>query len=89
MVENSTLSFSNLIFPAENSKTENKYIQEQQGSLIYYSQDNSSIFWITGDAPLPAVSREQLEYIKERYGYIPQLRGKSLNDGFYSKRVAE
>lgn len=89
MVENSTLSLSNVIFPAENSKTENKYIQEQQGSLIYYSQDNSSIFWITGNAPLPAVSREQLEYIKERYGYIPQLRGKSLNDGFYSKRVAE
>lgn len=89
MDENSTFSVSSIIIPAENSKSEVISIQNQEGNLIYHSQADTPNFWITGDAPLPAVSREQLDYFKKKYGYIPQLRGESLADGFYSKQVAE
>lgn len=89
MDQNNTISFSNIIIPAKNSKTEVKSIQKQEGNLIYHSQADTPNFWITGDAPLPAVSHEQLDYFRKKFGIVPQMRGELLAEGFYSKRGSE
>lgn len=89
MDKNNSFSVSNIIFPAANSKIECVYVDIQEGNLNYHSHEDIPNFWITGNAPLPAVSTDQLEYFRKKYGYVPQLRGESLKDGFYPKRVAE
>lgn len=89
MNDKGTFSVSTIIFPASNSKTEALYVEKHEANLNYYSPANAQNFWINGNAPLPAVSREQLEYFRRKFGIVPQLRTESLSDGFYSKHVAE
>jgi hypothetical protein len=48
---------------------------------------DTSFFWGTGEGALPCVNALQLEYFKDQFHYIPQLRTQNIKDGFYSKKV--
>jgi len=63
------------------------YLKFNVGNLIFESPDESSFFWITGNGELPCVNKQQIDYFKSNYNYIPQLRTNNLKDGFYAKRI--
>jgi len=67
--------------------TRNRIIKDTEGNLEFYYPNNAEYqpFWETSDAKLPALQRNQLNYFKEYFHYIPQLRKTTLKDGFYSK----
>ena len=54
---------------------------------MYNSPDENTYIWATGDGNLPCVNSKQIEYFEKNLDYIPQLRGATLSDGFYSKKV--
>ena len=81
----SSFSSSYWLYPHPNSKYETKAELKFLRSLKYYSPSTIDFFWGTGDAPLPAVRTEQLNYFQEWFHYIPQQRSNHLKDGFYSE----
>jgi len=85
--KNSTFSFDNTVFPRQNSKLENNFKIVKNENLNYYSLVNNPFFWATGDGNVPCVNIDQIKYIQKNLGYIPQLKGATLADGFYSKKV--
>ncbi len=56
-------------------------------NLLYYYPENKALFWETGNAPLPAVNKNQLEYFMKYKNYYPQKIKKDLKSGFYSKKI--
>lgn len=87
--KNSRFSISEIIFPHENTKNNTKFQQVKSGNLMFYSPIDNSFFWGNGDGKLPCVNKVQIEYFKQKFHYIPQMRTKDLKDGFYSKKVSE
>lgn len=57
------------------------------GSLKYYSPINEQFIYTCGDGPLPCVNEKQINYIRKKYGYVPQLAGKDIAEGFVSKKA--
>ncbi len=80
-------SANQLVFPKDNSVMNHNYLKFNVGNLIFESPDESSFFWITGNGELPCVNKQQIDYFKSNYNYIPQLRTNNLKDGFYAKRI--
>ncbi len=87
LAENSHFSISEIVFPYPNSKLKTHFHKHQIGNLVYNSPDKNSYFWTNGSGKLPCVNIQQINYFKVNYHYIPQMRTKNLNDGFYSKKV--
>ena len=50
----------------------------------FYSPSDDAFFWATGNGNLPCVNKKQVNYIKQSFGYVPQLRSKELKNGFKS-----
>jgi hypothetical protein len=83
------LDFQDIFIPAPNSQYDGRIMTDQEGNLkFYYPFDENEMFWETGNAKIPALQRNQLDYFKRSYQYIPQLRKTDLKDGFYSKKLA-
>lgn len=57
------------------------------GNLKYYSPINEQFIYTCGDGPLPCVNEKQINYIRKKYGYVPQLAGKDIAEGFVSKKA--
>jgi hypothetical protein len=87
LASNSTFSIKNTLVPEPNTKGNQKYILLPKENLDYHSPINYPFFWITGNGDLPCVNAEQFEYFEKNFHIIPQLRGASLKDGFYAKKV--
>lgn len=87
--ENSTFKLNESIFPHSNSKKQNQFYKAKIGNLEYNSPMDNSFFWGTGDGVLPCVNTKQLEYFKNQFHYIPQLRTNNLKEGFYSKKILQ
>jgi hypothetical protein len=87
--ENSNFKLNESIFPHSNSKKQNQFYKAKIGNLEYNSPMDNSFFWGTGDGALPCVNNQQLEYFKNQFHYIPQLRTNHLKEGFYSKKILQ
>ena len=85
LAQTSGFRLKNLVVPYENSKLDVSFQTRRQENLIYHSPVNPPFFWATGDGDLPCVNNEQLEFFDYYFHYYPQMRSKSLKDGFYAK----
>lgn len=65
------------------------YVKKMTGNLTYYSPASNFFFYGTADGPLPCVNELQLKWFEKKYHVVPQMRGKTLDEGFYSTPVAE
>jgi len=83
----STFSFNNFVVPYKNSKLDTPFTTIKTGNLIYNTPTNIEFYWATGDGALPCGSEKQIEGFKIKYGIIPQMRGKTLADGFYAAKA--
>ena len=83
----STFSLNYSIVPYKNSRYSNKYETVSVGNLKLNAPTEIDFFWGTGDIPLPALKEAQLDYFSTYFNSIPQLRGESLEEGFYSKNL--
>ena len=77
----------NILIPEKNSKINTKYIKENIDGFEFYSPIENTFFWGTGNGRLPCVNKDQLNYIKKYYNYVPQLRTKNIKDGFKSLKI--
>jgi len=85
--QSSGFQLKQIVFPHKNSRYSFEYEQLSLDNLDYNSPKGNEFFWNTGDGPLPSVNKDQIEYFKENFHYIPQRRGKTLEEGFYSKKL--
>ncbi|RMB59544.1 hypothetical protein EAX61_08140 [Dokdonia sinensis] len=84
----STFSSDYSFLPHSKTKyTDAKYEPFTIGKDTLYTPTNIEFFWATGDGPLPCVQRDQVLYFAQEYKIIPQRRGSSLKDGFFSKEI--
>jgi hypothetical protein len=83
----SSFSYTQFVYPKSNSNLKTTFSSKSIGNLKYFSPDAETYIWATGDGKLPCVNSQQVEYFKTKLGYIPQLNGKTLHDGFYSKKI--
>ncbi|MCK0205074.1 hypothetical protein MWN40_04855 [Ornithobacterium rhinotracheale] len=44
-------------------------------------------FWQTFDGPIPCTSEYNIEYNKKFHKIVPSLRGKTIKEGFFSKKI--
>lgn len=84
---NSTLHFENIIYPQPNTKEKHDYTKIIKGNLEYQSPSKAKLFWITGNGNLPCVNEEQLDYFETHFHVVPQVRGKTLGEGFYAQKT--
>ncbi len=82
-----TFTKTQSIIPQSNSNLNTQYSLNSKGNLDYFSPDENTYIWVTGNGKLPCVNSQQIDYIENKLGYIPQLKGKTLAEGFYSKKV--
>ncbi|MET0944180.1 MAG: hypothetical protein ABWY22_02105 [Flavobacterium sp.] len=89
MLEISNFSVKNLVSPYQNTKNSTAFETIQLENLKYNSPVKNDFFWANGNGKLPCVNKEQLEYFKEYFHIIPQMRTNDLKDGFYAKKIAK
>lgn len=82
-----SISLSQIVIPKSNSNLRATFSKNTKGNLQYYSPDEHSYIWVTGDGKLPCVNRKQIDYFEMKIGYIPQMNGPTLAEGFCSKKV--
>ena len=82
-----SFSFKNLIKPHKNSRYTADYETLQIENSIINSPTNIDFFWGTGNLPLPALNKQQLEYFETYFKVVPQQYSEDLSDGFYSKAI--
>ncbi len=83
----SKFKFKNVIIPEGITKTITSFSKENIDGFEFNSPGENAFFWGTGNGDLPCVNKKQINYIKSRYHFIPQLRTKHLKDGFISKKI--
>jgi hypothetical protein len=89
LAENSTFQLENVIHPKPNTKEKLDFNNVSKENLNYYSPTHAELFWITGNGTLPCVNQEQLDYFENYFHVIPQLRGKTLSEGFYAQKTKD
>ena len=87
MLEMSTFSFKNTIYPYKNTKYNTPYERIKSGNLIFNSPIENDFFWGSGDGDLPCVNKTQINFFEKYYNIKPQMRTHHLKDGFYTKKV--
>jgi hypothetical protein len=87
LANNSKFDFENTLYPKSITKEEQVYTQITIGNLDYYSPNLTELFWITGNGNLPTINQKQLDYFENNFHFIPQLRGKTLGEGFYAQKT--
>ena len=68
------------------------FTARKAGNLKYYSPAVNFFHYGTANGPLPCVNEVQIDYIKQRTGYVPQIRqkcikGYNIKKGFISKKI--
>ena len=77
--------YKNLLIPQPVSSLNARFYTKKEGDLQYHYPDDEQLFWQTGDAPLPAVHQKQIDFFKNKFGFVPQ---KNIKKNFYySERV--
>ena len=81
-------NWSQFLIPKKNSKyAEIEFEKIKEDNLEYYSPKENFFFYGTANGKLPCVNKVQVEYLKKKYHFKPQLRATCLGDGFYSKKI--
>jgi hypothetical protein len=81
-------AITQLYMPEVSTKFSNLVFEKlTEGNLNYYSPTENFFFYGTADGPLPCINTVQLRYFKRKFGLVPQLRGTTLKDGFYSQSI--
>jgi hypothetical protein len=84
------ISFSQIFIPEKNSKySEIEFEKIKEENLDYYSPKDNFFFYGTANGKLPCINKVQIDYLKKKYHFIPQLRTSNLGDGFYSKNISK
>ncbi len=84
---NTTFQIESILHPKPSTIEKRAYVKVSKGNLNYNAPVATDFFWITGKGEVPCVSQEQLNYFETYFHIVPQLRGKTLNEGFYAKRI--
>lgn len=83
-------SWTQILIPKKNSKyAEIEFEKIKDGNLDYYSPKDNFFFYGTANGKLPCVNKVQIDYLKKKYHFKPQLRTSNLGDGFYSKNTTD
>ncbi len=77
----------NTIKPQPVSSLSKRYKTEVIDNFEYHYPDNQELFWQTGDAPLPAVHKRQIEFFEQHFSIVPQQSPDK--NYFYSKQVRQ
>ena len=83
----SKFNSKNIFIPEGKSKINTLFTKVNINGFKFYSPSDDAFFWATGNGNLPCVNKKQVNYIKQSFGYVPQLRSKELKNGFKSKKV--
>lgn len=87
---NELYKWSQILMPEKNSKYGDiEFEKIKDGNLDYNSPKENFFFYGTANGELPCVNKVQMNYLKKKYNYIPQLRTSDLGDGFYSKKISK
>lgn len=86
-LEPKSFSLTQLLYPNPNSNLNTSFSQETEGNLRYNSPAKGTYIWATGDGELPCINAEQVNFFETQFEYIPQRRGPTLANGFYSKKI--
>ena len=85
---NGLFSLNYILEPHSNSKYNDAYNTIKiENTTIHSLSKGSGLLWETGNAPLPALSEDQLNYFRTYFNVFPQQYSNDLKDGFYSKKV--
>lgn len=90
LLNTQNLSLRQVLIPQKNLNVKTtEYYKDRIGNLDYYRFKYSrDYFWETGDAPLPAVQKKQIDYFKQYFHFMPQRRSDILlRSGFYPKNT--
>lgn len=83
-------NWTQILIPKKNTKfSEIEFEKIKEGNLEYNSPKENFFFYGTANGELPCVNKVQVEYLKKKYHFKPQLRTSYLGDGFYSKNIPE
>jgi hypothetical protein len=81
-------NWNQILIPEKNSKYATLEFEKiKEGNLDYYSPKENFFFYGTANGKLPCVNKVQIDYLKKKYHFKPQLRTSNLKDGFYSKKT--
>lgn len=81
-------NWTQILIPKKNSKfSEIEFEKIKDGNLEYNSPKENFFFYGTANGELPCVNKVQVEYLKKKYHFKPQLRTTHLGDGFYSNNL--
>ncbi|MBA4318569.1 MAG: hypothetical protein C0412_09220 [Flavobacterium sp.] len=81
-------NWNQILIPEKNSKYATLEFEKiKEGNLDYYSPKENFFFYGTANGELPCVNKVQIDYLKNKYHFKPQLRTSDLGDGFYSKNI--
>ncbi|AXB57174.1 LIC_10190 family membrane protein [Flavobacterium fluviale] len=89
LMEISTFSINNIVFPYQNSKSNTSFETIQLGNLKYNSPQKNAFLWAGGNGDLPCVNKKQIDTFEKNFQYIPQMRTNELKDGFYAKKISK
>ena len=89
LMEISTFSINNIVFPYQNSKSNTSFETIQLGNLKYNSPQKNTFLWAGGNGDLPCVNKKQIDTFEKNFQYIPQMRTNELKDGFYAKKISK
>lgn len=89
LFKTTNISLLQFVIPQDVSSIKHiDYFKDKIENLDYYRfLDDKDYFWETGDAPLPSVQKNQIDYFKYNFHFIPQLRSHNLRSGFYAKKT--
>ena len=80
-------NWTQILIPKKNTKfSEIEFEKIKEGNLEYNSPKENFFFYGTANGELPCVNQVQINYLKKKYHFKPQLRTSNLADGFYSKK---
>ncbi|WP_104733846.1 LIC_10190 family membrane protein [Hanstruepera ponticola] len=85
----SQFSTDYIIKPYGISKYPKDYKVIAVGNIKFNIPEQVDFFWGTGNIPLPAINKEQLDYFKTYFEVIPQQNTENLKGGFYTKHVSK
>jgi hypothetical protein len=83
-------NWTQILIPKKNTKfSKIEFEKIKEGNLEYNSPRENFFFYGTANGELPCVNKVQVEYLKKKYHFKPQLRTSHLGEGFYSKNIPE
>jgi len=77
--------YKNLFIPQPVSSLDARFYTKKEGDLQYHYPDGKTLFWETGNAPIPAVHQRQIEFYKNKFGIVPQKNTEK--NYYYSKLI--